>query len=75
MGVSVTDRLEVVKQLDAWIVDFRQAALDAVDGGCNVPDMLRIAQLIADSKANRRALERQKLAAPLELPRPIFSRN
>jgi hypothetical protein len=61
------DRQEFAKELDVWLGDFRSAAMGALDGGCAPNDTLRIAQLTADSKANKRASDRQRLAAPIEI--------
>lgn len=69
------DRGLFVTALDAWLKDFRQAALDHIDNGGNPPDMLRVAQLVADSKANRRASEDAGRRQLVEPARPLFSRN
>jgi hypothetical protein len=74
-GVSVEKRRELVTALDGFIADFRQAALDAIDVGCNPPDMLNIGLAVANSRANKRAAERERLTDGVGRALPIFSRN
>jgi hypothetical protein len=62
------DRGEFEKELDVWLGDFRRAALAAVDDGCNIVDTLRIAQITADSKANKRAGDRARISGGLTMP-------
>ncbi len=69
------DRDVVVTALDAWISDFRKAAISHVDNGGDPPDMLNVAMLVANSKANRRAAERAESRARLVPGAVPFGRN
>jgi hypothetical protein len=51
--------------LDEWIAVFRSEALHQFHAGCAPTDVLKIAMQIADSRQNRRAMERKQL---IDLP-------
>lgn len=55
------------KMLEEWIADFRAEALRQLDAGASVNDVMRIAGQVADSRQTRKAIERQRAAAPIEI--------
>ncbi len=63
---------EFNKAIDVWIDDFRAEAVRQFAAGCNPMDVVRIAQQVADSKANRRAMERAARSAEF---RAAFQRS
>lgn len=63
------------KAIDEWLSDVRHEALSLQTDGCCSEHCLKIATQIADSKAQKRALERQTAAARLTLPPSLSPRG
>jgi hypothetical protein len=58
------DKVAFDNAINNWVVDFRASCADLFSDGVHPMHVMKIAMQIADSKAERRAAERQVLSVP-----------
>jgi hypothetical protein len=72
MRGDMSDRDKVIELLDVWLKDFRAAAVLRFDNGGDPTDMFNLGSMVANSKATRRARERQQSRAIVDPTRGVF---